>query len=229
MAVTLVLVMYGTLWPTSTLADWLSSVMTCGRLRMSMRPCVFKARTSRLKVSLWAEKTKPPMPLVGDTRPTPRLVRPCVPTIAGGHDHVVAQRQGRLVEVEAGLTRRVDRAVDRDARRHQAARGVGVADAAAGADEGAEREDAAVEQHRTLQTDFHAELLVAGQVHLGDQHLDHDLRRLGVQLVDEPHDLGVHARRGADEQLVGDRLGHDDDLLLQVLEGRQGCRRRGAR
>ena len=45
------------------------------------------------------------------------------------------------------------------------------------------RVDAALEQHRALQADLDAELLVAGQVHLGDQHLDDDLRRLGVQLA----------------------------------------------
>ena len=102
MAVTLVLVMYGTLWPTSTLADWLSSVITCGRLRMSMRPCVFKARISRLKVSLWAEKTKPPMPLVGDTRPTPRLVRPWQPTMLGDTTGLLPRARLGLLKLKPG-------------------------------------------------------------------------------------------------------------------------------
>src|SRR5262245_55385985 len=57
--------------------------MTEGRLSTSSRPWVFKARTRRLKESLAAEKTKPPTPLVGDTRPRPKFPKPCNPTTPG--------------------------------------------------------------------------------------------------------------------------------------------------
>src|SRR5882672_4475264 len=57
--------------------------MTWGRLRMSTRPCVAKARIKRLNVSLAAEKTRPPTLPDGETRPTPRLPSPWKPTMPG--------------------------------------------------------------------------------------------------------------------------------------------------
>ena len=44
--------------------------MIVGRVRLSTRPCVFRARISTLTVSDPAEKTNPPMPLAF-ARPTP--------------------------------------------------------------------------------------------------------------------------------------------------------------
>ena len=44
---------------------------------------------------------------------------------------------------------------------------------------------AAVEEHRALQAELDAELLGVGQLHLGDHHLDHHLRRLGVDPLDD--------------------------------------------
>ena len=49
------------------------------------------------------------------------------------------------------------------------------------------RQHAAVEQHRALQAELDAELLVVVERHLGDQHLDHDLRRHRVELLDQAH------------------------------------------
>src|SRR5437763_13670519 len=57
--------------------------MTCGRLRTLSRPWVLSARISKLNESLDAEKTSPPMPDVGDDRPTPRLPSPWNPTVGG--------------------------------------------------------------------------------------------------------------------------------------------------
>ena len=84
--VTVVLVLpvtYGKLWPTRMRAAWLSAVEIWGQLRISSRSWVRRARMSRLKASLAAVNTKPPMPEVGDTRPTPRLPSPCKPTTSG--------------------------------------------------------------------------------------------------------------------------------------------------
>ena len=77
-------------------AVWLSSVMTCGRLRMSTRPCVFRARTSKLKELLAAEKTKPAEPVgIGPTHA--RGSRPL------GADHA---RRGERVGAQCGKSGR---------------------------------------------------------------------------------------------------------------------------
>src|SRR5262249_56923275 len=52
-------------------------------LRRARRPCASTARTRRSKQSRTAENTKPPIPLVGDTRPRPRLPNPWKPTMPG--------------------------------------------------------------------------------------------------------------------------------------------------
>src|ERR1700681_659540 len=83
-AVTLLVVEIGTVTPEKTRADWLSSVMSCGRLSTSRRPCVLRARTSRLNVLLDAENTKPLTPgVIEEVRPTPRLLNPWKPTWPG--------------------------------------------------------------------------------------------------------------------------------------------------
>ena len=58
---------------------------------------------------------------------------------------------------------------------------------------------------------------VVVQLHLGDQHLDHHLRRLGVDPVDDPLDLAEVLRGGADEHRVRHRLGDDHHVPLQLL------------
>ena len=55
------------------------------------------------------------------------------------------------------------------------------------------------EEDRALQADLDAELLVVVQRHLRHEHLDHDLRRHDVQLLDQRHQLGEVLRRRADE------------------------------
>ena len=57
------------------------------------------------------------------------------------------------------------------------------------------------------------------QLDFGDQHLDHDLRRLRVQLLDQLLDFFEESRRGAEDQAVADRFRHDDDFALDLLEG----------
>ena len=47
-----------------------------------------------------------------------------------------------------------------------------------------------LKQHRALQAELDAELLGVVQLHVGDHHLDHHLRRLGVDPLDDPLDLG---------------------------------------
>ena len=61
---------YGYRPPTLTDPIWLSSTVIVGRVRLSIRPCVFRARISTLNVSDPAEKTNPPTPLAL-ARPTP--------------------------------------------------------------------------------------------------------------------------------------------------------------
>ena len=52
-----------------------------------------------------------------------------------------------------------------------------------------------------------------------DHDLDHDLGRLGVQLLRRMI-LAKYCGRGTDEQFVGERLGDDDDVRSDLLDRR---------
>ena len=54
-------------------------------------------------------------------------------------------------------------------------------------------QQAAVEQQSILQAHLDAELPVVGQRDFRDQHLNQHLRRLGVELFDQPVDLLVRS------------------------------------
>ncbi len=85
---------------------------------------------------------------------------------------------------------------------------------------------AAVEEHRILQTQFDAEFVRVAQGDLGDEHLNHDHRRPGVELVDDPLDFVEEARGGAQHQAVGYHFRHHHHFAFDLLEG-AGCARRG--
>ncbi len=101
----------GTRWPTWMKAGWLSSVMTCGRLRTSSRRDSCSARTSTLTLSLLAESTSPPKPSSLLTRPTAKFDRPCAADLVGTLQGAAGRRccpSGGVVEVEARRIRRAD-------------------------------------------------------------------------------------------------------------------------
>ena len=79
-------------------------------------------------------------------------------------------------------------------------------------------QQAAIEQHRVLQAQFDAQFVAVAQRDFGNQHLDHDLRRRFVQLLDQLRDLVEVARRGTDDQPIADRFRHDNHFPLQILE-----------
>src|SRR4051812_24730528 len=64
---------------------------------MSMRPCVFSARISRLNELDAAEKTNPPMLVFDETRPTPRLLSPWKPTTPGSKAWLLPTPAPRLL------------------------------------------------------------------------------------------------------------------------------------
>ncbi len=80
-------------------------------------------------------------------------------------------------------------------------------------------QQAAVEEHRVLQSQLEPQLFRVIEHHFGQDHLDHHHGRTLVELFDQAHDFVVEARRGTDDQAVADRLGHHDHLAFDLLKG----------
>ena len=156
--------------------------------------------------------------------PPERKVRDRLPAQPGRRRHRfvgAAVAEVLVVEEKAGhIGCRLD---DVSGDRHHACYGV-LLDGLPRGEEVAQQ--APVEQQRVLQAQFDAEFFLVVQHHFGDEHLDHHLRRLGVQLFDQLLNFFVEARGCADDQGVADRLGHHHHFALDLLEGADRAGRR---
>ena len=80
-------------------------------------------------------------------------------------------------------------------------------------------QQATVEQHGILQAQLNAKLVDIAQRDFRNEYLDHDLRRLFVELFDEFADFLEVPRSGRQHEFVGHGFRDHDDFAFELLKG----------